>query len=82
MKAFIEQALVTMMERNCTRQVFSQRFRGIIDRYNAGGTENEEYYDKLIELMEELKAEQKHPDAEGLSEEELEIYDLLVAGKS
>ena len=81
LKAFIEQALVVMMERNCTRQVFSQRFRGIIDRYNAGGTENEEYYDKLIELMEDLKAEQKRPEAEGLSEEELEIYDLLVAGK-
>ena len=81
LKAFIEQALVAMMERNCTRQVFSQRFRGIIDRYNAGGSENEEYYEQLLRLIEDLKAEEKRPEIEGLSEEELEIFDLLVAGK-
>ncbi len=81
LKAFIERALVAMMERNCTRQVFSQRFRGIIDRYNAGGSENEEYYEQLLRLIEDLKAEEKRPEIEGLSEEELEIFDLLVAGK-
>ena len=29
----------------------------------------------------EYKAEEKRPEAEGLSEEELEIFDLLIAGK-
>lgn len=32
LKAFIEQALQQMLNRNCTRQKFSQRFRNIIDR--------------------------------------------------
>ena len=81
LKAFIEQALQQMLNRNCTRQKFSQRFRNIIDRYNAGGSENEDYYEQLLQLIEDLKAEDKRPEAEGLTEEELEIYDLLIAGK-
>ena len=81
LKAFIEQALQQMLNRNCTRQKFSQRFRNIIDRYNAGGSENEDYYEQLLQLIEDLKAEDKRPEAEGLSEEELEIFDLLIAGK-
>lgn len=81
LKEFIEKALHQMLSRNITRQKFSQRFRGIIDRYNAGGTENEEYYKQLLQLIEDLQAEDKRPEAEGLSEEELEIFDLLIAGK-
>ena len=81
MKAFIEKALQQMLNRNCTRQKFSQRFRGIIDRYNAGGSENEDFYEQLLQLLADMKAEDKRPEAEGLTEEELEIFDLLIAGK-
>ena len=81
LKAFIERALEQALRRNVTRQAFSERFRGIIDKYNAGGSENEEYYEQLLKLIEDLKKEDKRADAEGLSEEELEIYDLLIAGK-
>ena len=81
LKAFIETALQKMISRNCTRQKFSQRFKGIIDRYNAGGSENEDYYEQLVKLLEEMQKEQERPKAEGLSEEELEVYDLLVRGK-
>ena len=34
-----------------------------------------------MQLIEELKEEEKRPEIEGLSEEELEIFDLLIAGK-
>lgn len=81
LRAFLEQALAQMLARNCTRQQFSQRFKNIIDRYNAGGSENEDYYEQLLQLIEDLKAEDRRADAEGLTEEELEIYDLLIAGK-
>ena len=81
LKTFIEQALQQMLHRNVTRRQFSQRFRDIIDRYNAGGSENEDYYERLLQLVEDLKAEEKRPEAEGLSEEELEIFDMLSAGK-
>lgn len=81
LKEFIEQALQRMLNRNCTRNKFSQRYKNIIDRYNAGGSENEDYYEQLLELIEELKKEDSRAEAEGLSEEELEMYDLLIAGK-
>ena len=81
LKAYLEQALQQMINCNCTRQRFSQRFRNIIDRYNAGGSENEDYYEQLLQLIEDLKTEEKRADAEGLTEEELEIFDLLISGK-
>ncbi|MBQ9189544.1 MAG: type I restriction endonuclease subunit R, partial [Clostridia bacterium] len=81
LRTYLEQALAQMLAKNCTRQQFSQRFKNIIDRYNAGGSENEDYYEQLLQLIEDLKAEQKRPEAEGLTEEELEIFDLLIAGK-
>lgn len=81
LKAFIEKTLQEMISKNCTRMQFSQRYKGIIDRYNAGGSENEDYYEQLVKLLEELKNEQNRPNTEGLTEEELEIYDLLVKGK-
>lgn len=81
LKKYIEDTLVSMLNRNCTRQKFSERFKGIIDRYNAGGSENEDYYEQLLQLIEDLKKENSRAEAEGLSEEELEIYDLLIAGK-
>ncbi|MBR1373353.1 DUF3387 domain-containing protein, partial [bacterium] len=43
--------------------------------------ENEDYYEQLLKLIEDLKAEDSRASTEGLTEEELEIYDLLVAGK-
>jgi len=81
LKAFIEQALLQMLNQNVTRRKFSERFKNIIDRYNAGGSENEDYYEQLVALMEELKKESTRANTEGLTEEELEIYDLLIAGK-
>ena len=81
LKDYIENALQQMLNKNCTRTKFSQRYRNIIDRYNAGGSENEDYYEQLLQLIEELKAENQRADTEGLTEEELEIFDLLIAGK-
>ncbi len=81
LKAFIEKTLQQMINRNCERIKFSERFKGIVDRYNAGGSENEDYYEQLLRLIEDLKAESSRADLEGLSEEELELYDLLIKGK-
>ena len=81
LKEYIEQVLEQMLNRNCTRNKFSERFKRIIDSYNAGGTENEDYYEQLVKLLEELRQEDNRANVEGLTEEELEIYDLLIAGK-
>jgi len=81
LKQFIDAALKQMINRNCTRIKFSERFRNIINRYNAGGTENEDYYEQLVKLVEDLKKEDSRAATIGLSDEQLEIFDLLVMGK-
>ena len=81
LRAFIEKALEQLINKNCTRVSFSQRYRNIIDRYNAGGSENEDYYEKLLQLIADLKKEQGRSTEMDLTEEELEIYDLLVQGR-
>jgi type I restriction enzyme R subunit len=81
LKKYLEEALEQMINKNCTRDKFSTRFKSIVDRYNAGGSENEDYYKQLLQLIEDLKKESERPNEMGLTEEELEIYDLLIKGK-
>ena len=81
LKEYLEQALQQMLRKNCTRTRFSERYKNIIDRYNAGGSENENYYEQLVQLIQEMKKENERANTEGLTEEELEIFDLLMAGK-
>ena len=81
LKEYLEQALQQMLRKNCTRTRFSERYKNIIDRYNAGGSENENYYEQLVQLIQEMKKESERANTEGLTEEELEIFDLLMAGK-
>lgn len=81
LRAFIEKVLEQLINKNCTRMAFSQRYRNIIDNYNAGGSENEDYYEKLLQLIADLKKEQGRSTEMDLKEEELEIYDLLIQGR-
>ena len=81
LRIFIEKMLEQLINKNCTRISFSERYRSIINRYNAGGSENEDYYEKLLQLIEDMKKEQSRSTDLGLEEEELEIYDLLIQDK-
>ncbi|MFR4684519.1 MAG: type I restriction enzyme endonuclease domain-containing protein [Anaerobutyricum hallii] len=77
LRKYIEEKLQKMLRRNITRTKFAERFRNIIDEYNAGGSQNDDFYEKLLKLMEELRAEEERHIKEELSETELELFDLL-----
>lgn len=81
LREFIEKTLEQLINKNCTRVAFSQRYRNIIDQYNAGGSENQDYYEKLLQLIDDLKQEQARHTEMDLEEEELEIFDLLIQNK-
>lgn len=81
LRELIEKKLAQMMKKNVTRGAFAERFRNIIDEYNSGGAQNDEFYKKLLAFMEELKAEEARHIHEELSEAELEIFDLLQKEK-
>lgn len=77
LRAFISDKLQLMMEHNVTRTSFAQKLLEIIDRYNAGNSSNENYFDDLVDFVQKMKDEDLRASREGLTEAELEIFDLL-----
>jgi type I restriction enzyme R subunit len=77
LREHIEKKLEQMLRRNVTRSDFAERFRRIIDEYNAGGSQNDDFYVKILKFMEELRTEEERHIKEDLTEAELEIFDLL-----
>ena len=66
-----------MLAQNSTRTDFIQRLQKVIDAYNSGATSTENYYDELTAYAQELKEEAERHIREGLTEDELELFDLL-----
>jgi len=81
LRAFIQEKLEKMLDQNSTRTDFAQKFQEIIDAYNAGGASNESFFDDLMKFAEDLKSEDERHIREGLSEDELELFDTLKKDK-
>ncbi|VAW78672.1 Type I restriction-modification system, restriction subunit R [hydrothermal vent metagenome] len=77
LRAFLEKKLQDMLNRNRTRRDFAERLQEIIDSYNAGSNSADADFDELVEFAGLLREEEERHIREGLSEDELEIYDLL-----
>jgi type I restriction enzyme, R subunit len=77
LRAFIANKMEQLLQRNVTRMPFAQRLQEIIDRYNAGGAVTEDYFNDLMSFIEGLRAEEERHIREGLTEKELELFDLL-----
>jgi type I restriction enzyme R subunit len=74
----IEVRLRAMLLLNRSRIDYMEKFQQLIDEYNAGSMNVEEYYRRLLEFVKGLDEEEKRALSENLDEEELAIYDLLV----
>ncbi|MFN9112641.1 MAG: type I restriction enzyme endonuclease domain-containing protein, partial [Bacteroidota bacterium] len=77
LRAFIQTKLQQLLERNTTRVSFAEKLHQIIDAYNAGGNNTENFFEDLITFVEQLRDEEMRAVREGLSEQELEMFDLL-----
>lgn len=77
LEEFIAQKLDAMLNQNSERRPFAEEFQRIIDRYNAGSTDSEQAIQELIDLLSRMSDEQRRATEEGLTEEELEIFDIL-----
>ena len=75
----VEQKLAEMLARNPSRMDYQQRYEEIVADYNRekDRVTIEETFRRLIELVDELDAEQRRAVEEGLSEGELALFDLL-----
>ena len=81
LRSFIEDKLEKMIQQNSTRVDFAQKLQEIIDDYNAGGSSNENFFDELVKFTESLKDEEERHIREGLTEDELELFDILKKEK-
>lgn len=81
LKAFLESKLLAMLEGNVTRVPFAERFQAIIERYNAGGSITEDYFEDLMNFAEDLRDEEERGIRLNLTESELEIFDLIQKKK-
>ena len=75
----MEQKLAEMLARNPSRMDYQERYEEIVAAYNRekNRVTVEETFQRLTELMDEMDAELQRAVAEGLSEDELALFDLL-----
>ena len=75
----VEQKLTEMLARNPSRMDYQQKYEEIVADYNRekDRVTVEETFRRLMELMDELDAEQKRAVEESLTEDELALFDLL-----
>lgn len=69
------------MKENTSRGDFATRLQGIIDRYNAGSSTADNYFNELMKFTKDLQAEAERHIREGLTEDELELFDLIKKDK-
>ncbi|WP_457207198.1 type I restriction endonuclease subunit R [Nocardioides sp. P5_C9_2] len=74
----LRQQAISAAVRNPTRYELVERIEQLIDDYNAGSVNIDEYLRRLIELSQTLTEEEERSAREGLTEEELAIFDLLT----
>ena len=81
MRAFLEKKLLEMLKHNRTRGAFAERLQAIIDEYNSGSSSTDRIFEELTRYLGELGEEAERHTRKGLTEDELEIYDLLKKEK-
>jgi type I restriction enzyme, R subunit len=81
LRSFLADKLNQMLQQNTTRIDFAQRLQAIIEQYNAGGSSNENFYEALVDFAENLNQESERHLREGLTEDELELFDLIKKDK-
>ena len=74
----LRQQAIASATRNPTRYELVERIEQLIDDYNAGSVNIDEYLRRLIELSQTLTEEEGRSVREGMTEEELAIFDLLT----
>ena len=78
---YIGHKLELMLSQNSERRSFAERFQDIINRYNASSDGAEQAFEELTELIRQMSEEQQRASREELSEEELEVFDILKKDK-
>jgi type I restriction enzyme R subunit len=78
LRALIQGKATRLARLNRTRMDYLEALQRLIEEYNSGSINAEAYFERLIELAQDLNEEEKRGIAEQLTEEELALFDLLT----
>lgn len=78
LKALLNEKLVQMAKLNPSRADFLEKFEKLIARYNSGSANIDELFDQLLDLAASTNEEDQRAMREGLTEEELAVFDILT----
>ena len=78
LRRLIEGKLADMLKRNASRVELAEKFQKLIDAYNAGSQNIEMLFSELVKFARELTEEEQRGVSEGLTEEELALFDILT----
>ncbi|MGO9272069.1 MAG: type I restriction endonuclease subunit R [Terriglobia bacterium] len=78
LRGAVNTKLQQMIKLNRTRMDYLDKFQKMIDEYNAGSLNIEEFFKRLVAFTKDLNEEDRRGIAENLSEEELAVFDLLT----
>jgi len=78
LKGDLSVKLVQMVTLNRSRIDYLARFQQMVDEYNAGSVNVQLFFDQLVGFAKELSQEDQRAIAEGLTDEELAIFDILT----
>ena len=70
--------LAQMVAANHSRMELAEKFQALIDEYNAGSQNIEAFFEELKKFARALTQEEQRAVAEGLTEEELALFDILT----
>ena len=78
LKGAVARKLQSMVRRNRTRMDYLERFQRMIDAYNLGSVNVEDFFKQLMDFAQSLDEEEQRSVGEQLSEEGLAVFDLLT----
>jgi type I restriction enzyme R subunit len=78
LRGAVHARLQRMVRLNPKRLDLLEEYRQMIEAYNAGSRNVEEFFDELIDLAQRLDEEAQRSVAENMTEEELTVFDYLT----
>jgi type I restriction enzyme R subunit len=78
LRTSVEQKMSALLRLNPTRIDYAEKLQEMVDRYNSGSANIEEFFEQLQLFAQDLDEEEKRGVTESLTEEELTLFDLLT----
>lgn len=78
LRTSVEQKVKDLLHLNPTRIDYAKRLQEMVDRYNSGSANIENFFEQLKLFADELSEEETRSVREELTEEELTLFDLLT----